>query len=243
MRTESVKSYSLRTANFGCLIALVGALSGVARSQSTQNELPTAASAIVAAAQAKPSYSKPTERAKFRNYIFDAVGPYPILGAAAAAGIGQATNNVPEWGQGAEGYGRRFGSNLGIVAVSTTTRYALAAALREDTLYYRCECTGVLPRLKHALVTSLAARRGDDGHQVFSLPALVAPYAGTTTAVYAWYPDRFGAKDAFRLGNYNLLAYIGSNIALEFVYGGPHTLLSKLHLGDRHEPPVASTKL
>jgi hypothetical protein len=29
---------------------------------------------------------------------------------------------------------------------------------------------------------------------------------GTMTAVYGWYPDRYGAKDALRLGNYNLLA-------------------------------------
>lgn len=36
------------------------------------------------------------------------------------------------------------------------------------------------------------------------------------TAVYVWYPKRFSAKDAFRIGNYNLLAYMGGNVALEF---------------------------
>jgi hypothetical protein len=77
-----------------------------------------------------------------------------------------------------------------------------------------------------------------DGHRVFSFPALVAPYAGSFTAVYGWYPDRFGAKDAFRIGNYNLLAYAGGNVALEFLYSGPHSLLSRMHLNNAHGSSV-----
>ena len=74
-------------------------------------------------------------------------------------------------------------------------------------------------------------------HHVFSFPALVAPYAGTTTAVYGWYPNRFGVKDAFRMGNYNLLAYAGGNIALEFFYSGPHSLIARMHLNNQHGAP------
>jgi hypothetical protein len=84
----------------------------------------------------------------------------------------------------------------------------------------------------------LTGRRGADGHRVFSFPALVAPYAGSMTAVYAWYPNRFGAKDAFRIGNYSLLAYAGENISLEFMYSGPHSLLARMHLNNAHGSPV-----
>jgi hypothetical protein len=178
------------------------------------------------------TYTRPTQAAKLYNYIFDAFGPYPAAGAGFAAGINQANNTPPEWKQGAEGYGKRFGSDFGIAAVSTTTRYALADALREDMLYYRCECKGVLPRLRHALLSTLTARRGEDGHFVFSLPALVAPYVGTMTAVYAWYPGRYNYKDAFRMGNYALLAYAGADIGMEFLYRGPHSLLSRMHLSN-----------
>ncbi|MBZ5569897.1 MAG: hypothetical protein LAN64_18865 [Acidobacteriia bacterium] len=107
----------------------------------------------------------------------------------------------------------------------------------EDTLYYRCECKGFFPRMKHAVISTFTSRRGDDGHRVFSVPALVAPYAGTMTAVYGWYPDRYGAKDGFRMGNYSVLGYVGGNIALEFLYGGPHSLLSRMHLSNRHGAP------
>ncbi len=183
------------------------------------------------------TYTRPTHEMKLRNYFFETVGPYPIVGAALAAGIGQADNTVPEWKQGAEGYGKRFASDFGIAAVSTTARYALAEAFKEDTLYYRCECRGLFPRLGHAVISTITARRGDDGRRVFSVPDLVAPYAGSMTAVYAWYPDRYNYKDAFRIGNYSLLGYLGGNIALEFFFGGPHSLLSRMHLNNAHGAP------
>ena len=208
-----------------------------AQSISSYND-PSPAGTIAAPAEANPTYLRPTERTKVNNYVFDAFGPYPLAGAAFAAGIGQLGNAPPEWGQGAEGFGKRFGSDFAIEAVGTTTRYGLAEAFKDDTLYYRCECTGPFLRLRHAVISTLTGRRGQDGHRVFSFPALIAPYAGSMTAVYGWYPDRFGAKDAFRMGNYSLLGYVGGNIALEFLYSGPHALISRVHLNNTHGSPV-----
>jgi hypothetical protein len=190
-------------------------------------------------AQLDVKYVRPTEKTRLRNYFFDAFGPYPIAGAAIAAGINQADNTPPEWKQGAEGYSKRFGSNFVIAGVSTTTRYALARAFGEDTLYYRCACKGVFPRLNHAVISTFLSRRGDDGHRVFSFPALVAPYAGTMAAVYVWYPGRYDARDGLRMGNYSLLGYVGGNIALEFIYSGPHSWLSRLHLNNGHGAPAS----
>jgi hypothetical protein len=188
-------------------------------------------------AQDDMTYVRPTQAIMLHNYIFDAFGPYPIAASAFTAGLNQFTNSPPEWKQGVEGYSRRFGSDFGIVVVGTTTRYALAEAFKEDTMYYRCECKGLYPRLEHAAISTLTARRGEDGHRVFSFPSLVAPYAGTMTAIYGWYPNRFGAKDAFRMGNYSLLGYMGGNVALEFFYSGPHSLLARMHLNNSHGAP------
>jgi hypothetical protein len=99
----------------------------------------------------------------------------------------------------------------------------------------------VLPRLRHAVISTFTARRGEDGHSGFSFSDLVAPYAGTMTAVYGWYPGRYGAKDAFRMGNYSLLWYAGANIGLEFLYAGPHSLLSRMHLNNGHGAPDPSS--
>lgn len=176
---------------------------------------------------------------KLQNYFFDPYGPYPIVGTALAAGINQVDNTPPEWKQDAEDYGKRFGSDFGIATVTTTTRFALAEAFHEDTLYYRCQCKGFFPRLSYAMISTFTSRRGKDGHRVFSLPALVAPYAGTMTAVYGWYPGRYDARDGFRMGNYSLLGYVGGNIALEFLYSGPHSWFSHMHLNNSHGAPVA----
>ena len=199
--------------------------------------------AVASTTPAQPdlTYMRPTQKTKLRNYAFDAFGPYPIVGAGLAAGMHQAYNSPPEWKQGAEGYGKRIGSDFGIAAVTTTTRYALSEAFHEDALYYLCECKGVFPRLRHAVISTFTARRGDDGHRVFSIPALVAPYAGTMTAVYGWYPGRYDAMDGFRMGNYSLLWYAGGNIALEFLYSGPHSWLSRMHMNNRHGAPASGS--
>jgi hypothetical protein len=216
----------------------LGVLAPLAKAQSTvaSNTSNTSSSSSVDAdlptikqPQTDLVYVRPTEKMKLRSYLFDTFGPYPVFGAALIGGINQADKTPPEWGQGAGAYGERVGSNFGIAMVTTTARYGLAAAFREDTLYYRCECTGFFRRFKHAMISTVTARRGEDGHRQVSFAAIAAPYAGTMTAVYAWYPERYGAKDGLRMGNYNLLAFAGENLALEFIYGGPHTLFSHLH--------------
>lgn len=229
------------------ILLAIGSLAGISTAAKAQALVDSeeSSSAVVSPTGTQPlpdlRYTRPTEKTKLQNYFFDTFGPYPIAGAAIAAGINQYEGTPPEWGQSAEDYGKRFGSNFAIEGVSTTTRYALAKAFHEDTLYYRCACKGALPRLGHAVFSSLISRRGDDGHRVFSFPALVAPYAGTMTAVYGWYPGRYDARDAFRMGNYNLLGYIGENVALEFFYSGPHSLLTRWHLNNRHGAPASGS--
>src|ERR1019366_1672782 len=87
-------------------------------------------------AQPVPTYVRPTEKTKFHNYLFDSFGPYPIVGALIVSGIDQTRTPLPEseWGQGAGAFGERVGSNFGIAAIATTTRYGLAEVFREDSL-------------------------------------------------------------------------------------------------------------
>jgi hypothetical protein len=217
-------------------IAIMTALPVQSRSQSSFSSQDPSAPVTVPGTLAV-NYVRPTQRTTVNNYIFDAFGPYPFAAVGVAAGINQWSDTPPEWGEGVNGYGKRFGSDFATATIVTTTRYGLAQAFREDTLYYRCECAGPFPRLRHAVVSTLTGRRGEDGHRVFSFSALAAPYAGSMTAVYGWYPNRFGAKDAFRMGNYNLLGYMGGNIALEFFYSGPHAVISRMHLNNTHGAP------
>ena len=230
---------TLQTALLLSVIAILATLPMKVEAQSLVAAADSSSVPVIAVpAQIDLTYTRPTQETKLRNYVFDAFGPYPIVGAAGVAGIGLADHSPAEWQVGAAGYAKRFGSDFGIAAISTTTRYALAEALKEDTLYYRCDCKGIFPRLGHALVSTVTARHGEDGHRAFSVSAFVAPYAGTMTAVYGWYPSNYGARSALRMGNYNLLGDLGENILLEFFYSGPHSLLSRMHLNDPHAAPV-----
>ncbi len=154
------------------------------------------------------------------------------------AGYHQATRNPPDWREGFSGYGERYASDFGNSAVNITTRFAVAEALHEDTLYYRCACSGVWPRLWHSVYATAFVHRGADGHRAFAIPVIVAPYAANLTAVYGWYPERYGAKDAFRMGNYGLLSYLVGNISLEFLSPALHakrtSFLTRLHFDNRH---------
>jgi hypothetical protein len=162
-------------------------------------------------------YKEPTQKQKLHVYEEEMFGPYALTSVAFVSGLHQAEHVPPDWQEGASGFGIRLASNFGTSMASATAKYGLSEALGEDTLYYRCRCTRFWPRLGHAVVSSFEARKGADGREVFGLPELVSPYAGPFTAVYGWYPRRYGWKDAFRMGNHGLLDEVGTNISLEFL--------------------------
>ena len=175
---------------------------------------------------------------KLHNYLFDAFGPYPLTVSAIVSAYHQARHNPPDWREGFPGYGERYASDFAISATNMSARYTLAETMHQDTLYYSCGCSGVARRLLHAVASAAIARQGEDGHKVFALPAVVAPYIGPLTAVSIWYPRRYTAKDAFRMGNYGLLDYVVGNISLEFLPGLLHpkssSLIRRWHFDNRH---------
>jgi hypothetical protein len=231
------------------LFGVCGAVPPLAKAQSSTGSGSSSTSAPQSStpshAQPGNTYSKPAGGDRFKRYLFDSFGPYAIIGSAAAAGVQQASGDrifgtgsgsPPEWGGGVGPYFERFASDLGINLTANTYRYGLGAILHEDTSYYRCECTGFGHRLSHALITTIAARHGEDGHYRFSFTNLSAPYAGTMTAALGWYPSRYDASDGFRMGNYALATAAGINVAKEFIYGGPHTLTGRMHRHNSSNP-------
>ena len=45
------------------------------------------------------TYVRPPPKTKLRNYLFDAFGPYPIVGATFTAGFDQARKMPGDWGE------------------------------------------------------------------------------------------------------------------------------------------------
>lgn len=173
-------------------------------------------------------YVPPTEEQKFHDFLMNAVGPVAFAGASFAAAIDQASDSPHKWGQGADAYSVRLASNLGISLVTATAQYSLAETFHEDTTYYRCTCSGFFPRFWHAAASTVTARRGEDGYTSFSVALTVSPFIGPLTAANTWIPGRDGPILGAHMGVFNLLGQFGQNESLEFLYGGPHTLLGHI---------------
>jgi hypothetical protein len=173
--------------------------------------LPSAPSASRAS-----TYAFPDGKQQFRNYLYSTFGPPAFISTAVGAGLDQNKPAPPEWDSGAKGYGERYGWRFGVQLVSHTTEYSLGALVHEDVAYHRCECSGFVRRSAHAFASTLTAETRS-GRTVFSLPALVSPYAGSFTAMNAWYPSRYGPADASRVGSTSFMFKAAGNLVGEFL--------------------------
>jgi len=187
----------------------------------------SAASLQAETRETEPSfdYVRPNFGQRLHSYAWRTYGPVTMSELMMGAALSQADNVPPEWRQGWGAYGKRIASHVGASAIGGTTEFALAEAFRLDTRYYPCTCKRIWPRVRHALLSTITARAGEDGHRIFSVPNVAAPYASAFSTL-AWYPSRYGPKDSFRTGNYNLLDNFGQNVALEFL----SPLLHKIHI-------------
>jgi hypothetical protein len=116
---------------------------------------------------------------KFMLFVADTKDPVSFLSSAFNAGIAQATNQDPTFGQGWGGYSKRFSADF---ASQTTTRFLMDFAyptiFSEDPRYYRSGRGGPRTRLFHALEHAFVAHR-DNGSRMVNL----TEWIGTTTAV------------------------------------------------------------
>jgi len=153
---------------------------------------------------------------KFILFLQDSVDPITFLSAGFDAGIDQAQNNDPSYGQGAAGYGKRVGANYaGEVSTGFFKDFAYPTIFSEDPRYYRLAHGGAGKRLAHALEHSFVAYR-ENGHPMFN----ASEWFGTTSAIVltnTYHPDnrRGFAPAAERLG-YAVLSDMGFDVLREF---------------------------
>lgn len=163
-----------------------------------------------------------TQNERLRYYFKHMLSPEAVLRSAAGAGINQALNIPHEWGQGAEGYGRRFASSFGAHIVQSTVMYGASAVLHEDNRYFRSGLTGFGPRLKYAIASTFMARH-DDGSRHFSW-SRVGSYAAAAAISRLWQPpsEKGSTHIADSFGIF-IGVETGFNVAREFLPGIFHT--------------------
>jgi hypothetical protein len=112
---------------------------------------------------------------KFKLFVDQSIAPFHIVTSAAGAGINQARNALPGYGQGMSGYGKRFGSSL---ATSTSNSFfgtfLLSSMLRRDPRYFVTMQGGFKHRVAYAL-SRIVVTRTDDGTLAANWPGLLSP--------------------------------------------------------------------
>ena len=108
-----------------------------------------------AVARAAHTYTPPTGKERRDLYVRRAfLSPGAFLRAAGPALGSHLKNRPPEWGQGMEGYGRRFANRFGRFALKETYEAAGAVVLGHEVRYLRSTRSGFLPRAGHAMAAT-----------------------------------------------------------------------------------------
>src|SRR5205085_12265749 len=120
----------------------------------------------VLAQYAGPTSPSLTVGEKFKYHGMKVVEPAAFLRSAVAAGFDQLRDSPHEWGQGAEGYGRRYASSFGTNIVRHTIGFGLDAALHTDPRFFKSEKTGFGPSLNSGLAQTCVGRQVGRGHSL-----------------------------------------------------------------------------
>lgn len=160
------------------------------------------------------SYQFPSAEKRFKEYARTTFGPFSLLTTGVSAGIQHIENAPPEWGHGGGAYGMRYADVFGRTLVQNTIEYGAAEVLREDPVYYRCECAGLWRRTGHALTATFTARRAS-GKRTLAVSSIAGAYAGGLVSTL-WYPARYSWKDGVRIGSYGFGSNFAVNLATEF---------------------------
>jgi hypothetical protein len=185
---------------------------------------PSAPATMTAAAPATgngatPAASDPAHahRQQRDHYLWGTFGPPGLLGAALSSGFQQVRGVPSEWGRSRTGLAKRFAAEYAESAVGDTTKYVLARLFDGDPSFRPCECTGLLPRLRHASLSPFTARK-DDGRTVFSIARAAGLTTGHVASAALWYPTHQAASGVAEHVVLDLAAKAGVDIMREFLW-------------------------
>lgn len=125
---------------------------------------------------------------KFKLFVEDSIEPVTFVGAAFDAGLSQAEDQDASFGQGAIGYGKRYGATIAdSVSNEFFHTYFFPVIFKQDPRYYRRLEGNTRKRLEHALSHVFVAQ-GDSGRKMFNFSEWLGT-ASTVALSNAYHPD------------------------------------------------------
>jgi len=119
-----------------------------------------------------------TKKLKFRLAWKSSIDPVTILGGAFLAGVQQAGDQYSEFGQGAEGYGKRFGTVYANIFASTFLSGAVFPSLLKQDPRYFYKGTGTTRSRIWRAVSNSVICKGDNGRWQVNYSNIAGSFGG-----------------------------------------------------------------
>ena len=191
----------------GMLCLYCAACAGTTDAQTASNSSPTlpdAPSASDAGMQTKrilgivPNFEAVSVNAKlppqsvkekFKDATDDSFDYSSFIFVGGLAGVGQASNSIPEFHQGAAGYGRYYWHTfVDQTDENYLVEFAFPVALHQDARYYTLDRGGVLKRTAYSLSRILITRT-DSGGETFNASEIIGAGAASGISDF-YYPEQ-----------------------------------------------------
>ncbi len=159
-----------------------------------------------------------TSRQKFHLAWRSSIDPITIAASGFFAGIEQAGNNFSGFGEGAQGYAKRFGANYADNFIGTMLGGAvLPSLLKQDPRYFYKGTGSTRSRALYAVANAVICK-GDNGHWQPNYSAVIADLAGGGIS-NLYYPaaNRNGVSLTFENTGLDFAGSAIQNLFQEFV--------------------------
>jgi hypothetical protein len=155
---------------------------------------------------------------KFELAWRTSIDPVTFVLTGGIAGVQQAENDFSGYGQGAQGYGKRYGANYADVVIGTFVGSAiLPSLLKQDPRYFYKGTGSVRSRALYAIAQAVICK-GDNGHWQPNYSGVLGSLAaGGISNLYYPASDRNGAALTFENTAIGIGESAAANLFQEFV--------------------------
>ncbi len=165
-----------------------------------------------------PNAAPLTPKQKFELAWKTAIDPVTFGLNGAIAGVQQAQNDFPGYGQGAQGFAKRYGASYADLAAETFIGGAiLPSLLKQDPRYFYKGSGSKRSRFFYAVANAVICK-GDDGHWQANYSGILGSIAaGGISNLYYPAQDRNGAALTFENALIGIGETAAANLLQEFV--------------------------
>jgi hypothetical protein len=171
-------------------------------------------------------------KAKFALASRQAFDPFMWISTGIQAGISQAENEFPEYGQGATGYGKRYGAAMLDVVNGGFAGTAFCVLLKQDPRYFRMGSGPIVQRALYSVAQQFSAKN-DQGKRTVNWANILGTF--TSSAISnAYYPrPNRGFGLTMNRATVSLLWDFTGGLTDEF---GPDVSRKLFHRGNKKPP-------